>query len=91
MRGCCARRRVVRRIGPQAAAISRAMPVPTGLSRRGREELQLLVVGPCNRQVAQALFFSPRTVQRHVADVYPKIGVHRRAEATIHAVDHGPR
>ena len=38
-----------------------------------------------------ALCLSPRTVQRHVANVYLKIGAHCRADATAYALDHGLR
>jgi DNA-binding CsgD family transcriptional regulator len=37
--------------------------------------------GHSNRRIAAALYLSPRTVQRHVANVYLKIGAHNRAEA----------
>ena len=60
-----------------------------GLSRREAEVLGLLAAGLSNRQSAQALFISPRTVQRHVANIYLKIGAHCRAEATAHALRHG--
>ncbi len=61
------------------------------LSRREEEVLRLLADGQSNRRIAQALFLSPRTVQRHVANVYLKIGAHCRAEATAYALDHGLR
>ena len=51
--------------------------------------LLLLATGRSNRQVAQALCLSPRTVQRHVANAYLKIGAHCRAEATAYALRHG--
>ena len=60
-----------------------------GLSRREVEVLRLLAIGHSNRQIAQALSLSPRTVQRHVANVYRKIGAHCRAEATAHALRYG--
>jgi len=62
-----------------------------GLSRRESEVLALLALGHSNRDIAQALFLSPRTVQRHVANLYLKIGAHSRAEATAYAIDHGLR
>ena len=53
--------------------------------------LGLLAGGGSNRDIAKALFLSPRTVQRHVANLYLKIGVHSRAEATAYAIGHGLR
>ncbi len=62
---------------------------PDGLSRREAEVLGLLATGKSNHRIAQALFLSPRTVQRHVANAYLKIGAHNRAEATAYALSHG--
>ena len=61
------------------------------LSPREREVLRLLAAGQSNRRIAAVLCLSPRTVQRHVANVYLKIGAHCRAEATAYALDHGLR
>lgn len=63
--------------------------VPGGLSRREAEGLGLLAAGRSTGQIAQALCLSPRTVQRHVANLYLKIGAHSRAEATAYALRHG--
>ena len=63
---------------------------PVGdLSHRETEVLRLLAAGHSNRRIAAALFLSPRTVQRHVANVYLKLGAHCRAEATAYALRHG--
>ena len=62
---------------------------PAALSHREAEVLRLLATGMSDRQCAQVLFLSPRTVQRHVASIYLKLGTHCRAEATAHAVRHG--
>jgi DNA-binding NarL/FixJ family response regulator len=59
---------------------------PAGLSRREAEVLALLATGRSNRDIARVLFLSPRTVQRHVANLYPKIGAHTKAEATAYAL-----
>ena len=79
---------------PQAAPSPPLMPPSfpaTGLSRREVQVLALLAAGRSNRDIARALFLSPRTVQRHVANLYPKIGAHNRAEATAFAIHHGLR
>ncbi len=60
-----------------------------GLSRRETEVLRLLATGHSNRRIATDLCLSPRTVQRHVANVYLKVGAHCRAEATAYALRHG--
>lgn len=66
-------------------------PETAELTRREREVLWLLAFGQNNRQIARQLCLSPRTVQRHIANLYPKIGAHNRAEATAFALHNGLR
>lgn len=61
---------------------------PTGLSDRELEVLQLLARGLSNREIAAALFISPKTVGHHVAHIYTKIGVSTRVGATLFALQH---
>lgn len=61
---------------------------PNGLTPREVEVLELIAAGRSNRQMAEDLFLSVRTVERHVANIYRKIDVHNRAEATRYAVEH---
>jgi predicted ATPase/DNA-binding CsgD family transcriptional regulator len=60
-----------------------------GLSERELEVLRLLATGHTNRQVGEALFISPLTAARHIANIYTKLGVDSRAEATAFAHKHG--
>lgn len=62
---------------------------PAGLTEREAEVLGLLARGLSNKEIAALLYLSPRTVGRHVAKAYRKVGVHRRAEATVFALRHG--
>jgi len=59
------------------------------LTPREVEVLGLVAEGLTNPQVAQRLFLSPRTVQRHLNSVYHKIGVSSRTAATRFALEHG--
>lgn len=59
------------------------------LSAREREVLRLLAAGRTNREIAEALVLSPATVSRHVANLYAKLGVHRKAEAVAAAIAAG--
>ena len=52
------------------------------LSRRQLEVLQLIAEGKRTREIAQALVLSERTVERHIAGIYAKIGARNRSEAT---------
>jgi DNA-binding NarL/FixJ family response regulator len=43
---------------------------------------ELIAQGASNRNAATALFVSVRTVETHLATIYRKLGIHRRAELT---------
>ena len=77
--------------GPAAAAGTATAPAPaaTPLSRRELEVLRLLAAGESNRQIARRLGLSPHTVERHVANLYRKIGARGRADATAYALRSG--
>jgi predicted ATPase/DNA-binding CsgD family transcriptional regulator len=51
------------------------------LTRREREVLRLLALGHPDREIADALFISHRTVNTHVASILAKLGVSSRREA----------
>jgi HD-GYP domain-containing protein (c-di-GMP phosphodiesterase class II)/DNA-binding CsgD family transcriptional regulator len=75
-----------------AAAGRRAAPPPPGwpadLTDREVDVLRLIARGLSNRQVAERLFISPKTVGRHVENLYVKIGVSSRAAAAVFAMEH---
>jgi DNA-binding NarL/FixJ family response regulator len=52
-----------------------------GVSRREEEVLALLADGLTDRQIADRLGISPRTVETHVGSLLNKLGVRNRAEA----------
>jgi len=58
------------------------------LSRREQVVLGLLADGRANKDIASSLGISVHTAERHVANVFGKLGVHNRAEATAWAVRH---
>jgi DNA-binding CsgD family transcriptional regulator len=67
-----------------AAAAAAAAPTPAaqlGLTPREAEVLALVAAGRSNRQIAQALFISPKTVGVHVSNILAKLGVAGRGEA----------
>ena len=64
-------------------------PLPVGLSEREVEVLCLAVRGLSNRQIAEMLFVSPKTVGHHMENIYSKIGVSTRVGATLFALQHG--
>lgn len=62
---------------------------PRGLTDREVEVLQLIARGRTNREVGDQLYISPKTVGRHVENIYTKTGVTTRAGATIFAMENG--
>lgn len=62
---------------------------PDGLTTREVEVLRLLAGGCTNGEIANALFVSVRTVERHVANIYEKIDARGRANATAYALIRG--
>lgn len=60
---------------------------PLGLTRRQSEVLELLAEGLTNREIAQRLFISPRTVEKHVAALLTKLGVPDRRAAVSQALE----
>lgn len=62
---------------------------PSALSPREREVLRLLVDGHSSREIADALFISPRTASTHVSNILAKLGVTNRTAAVAHALRHG--
>jgi DNA-binding NarL/FixJ family response regulator len=74
---------VERRLGRRAAG----QLEHAGLSRREVEVLRLVSVGRTNREIAQALFLSPRTIDMHVRNILTKLDCRSRTEATRRAAE----
>ena len=73
---------------PSATTPGQRSEPPAGLTSREVEVLALVATGLTNAQVAERLFLSPRTVQRHLNSIYHKIGVGSRTAATRFALEH---
>lgn len=65
---------------------------PTGpedaLTEREREVLALVAKGYTNRQIADALSLSEKTARNHLSHILEKLGLSRRSEAAVYAVQH---
>lgn len=77
----CHRARQVHNAAEAAAALS--------LTPREVEVLRLLADGLLARTIATRLGLSPRTVHKHLSNVYTKLGVHDRLVAVSIAREHG--
>jgi pimeloyl-ACP methyl ester carboxylesterase/DNA-binding CsgD family transcriptional regulator len=77
--------------GTVAAPLQSRSPSPTGgaLTERETEVLGRLAAGLANKEIATALGISVPTVERHLANLYPKIGARGRVDATTYALRHG--
>jgi len=62
---------------------------PPRLTRRERELLALLTRGSSNAELAQTLWVTEQTVKFHLSNIYRKLGVANRAEASRYGEAHG--
>jgi HD-GYP domain-containing protein (c-di-GMP phosphodiesterase class II) len=62
---------------------------PAGLTAREVEVLKLLARGLTNKEIAERLFISPKTVANHVEHIYVKIEASNRAAASLFTMQHG--
>jgi DNA-binding NarL/FixJ family response regulator len=61
----------------------------SALTEREREVLALVAAGESNKEIAQALNVTVRTVEFHVSNVLGKLGLTSRVEAAVWAKEHG--
>ena len=59
------------------------------LTRREVEIVQLVAQGKSNREIADALFISPKTASAHVANIKEKLGAQTRLEVALRAREMG--
>jgi DNA-binding NarL/FixJ family response regulator len=72
-----------------AALLAPASPPRSGgLTGREVEVLRLVSAGKTNRMIAVELAISEKTVARHVANIFTKLGLSSRSAATAYAYAH---
>ncbi len=72
-----------------ATSQHRNVAFPSGLTGREAQVLRMVASGRTNSEVAGELVLSIRTVERHIGNIYSKIGARGRADATVFALTHG--
>jgi DNA-binding CsgD family transcriptional regulator len=76
------RKRLLGRVEPEGPLY------PDGLSGREVDVLRLIAAGKSNREIADEIVLSVRTVERHITNIYAKIGARGKADATVYALRH---
>jgi DNA-binding CsgD family transcriptional regulator len=79
---------------PDAQRIAAGLRAPAehrahGLSRRELQVLQLVAAGKSNKAIAAELRLSPRTIDRHVSNLFRKLAVTSRTAAATYAYQQG--
>ena len=82
-------------VGAEISAQEAALPPSpdgagdTRLTARELEVVRLITAGLSNRAIAERLVISEKTAGRHVSNIFCKLGVHNRAQATRVALERG--
>jgi HD-GYP domain-containing protein (c-di-GMP phosphodiesterase class II) len=76
-------------LGAAGHRVARRREGPFGLTAREVDVLRLLAVGLSNKEIAQRLVITPKTVGNHVEHIYEKTGARSRAAAGLFAMQHG--
>jgi HD-GYP domain-containing protein (c-di-GMP phosphodiesterase class II)/DNA-binding CsgD family transcriptional regulator len=76
-------------LGAAGHRVPRRREGPAGLTRREVEVLRLVARGLSNKEIADRLVISPKTVANHVEHIYAKIDASSRAAASLFAMQHG--
>jgi DNA-binding NarL/FixJ family response regulator len=86
--------RVFERLGAtldarRVAELRNHSSLPDGLTEREAQVLRLVATGKSNRGIATDLVLSQKTVERHLSNIFSKLGISSRTEATAYAFEHG--
>jgi DNA-binding NarL/FixJ family response regulator len=81
---------IYQQLGAQPSRAN-TVELPGGLTNREAEVLACIAAGASNRDVAKQLFISDKTVGRHLANIFVKLGVSSRTAAAAWAHENGVR
>ncbi|MBW3097030.1 LuxR C-terminal-related transcriptional regulator [Pseudohoeflea coraliihabitans] len=83
-------RRETRHVLDAAGETREAQKVwPDGITNREAEVLRQVSLGKANKEIARILGVSPKTVDNHLQNLYPKIGADSRTAAALYAMEMG--
>jgi NarL family two-component system response regulator LiaR len=81
---------VARKLMKQVAALpTRPAPTAGDLTEREIEVLRLVAQGMSNREIAETLVISEKTVKTHVSSLLSKLELEARTQLAIYAIKHG--
>ena len=72
--------RELRRLGHRVLRAAREHGARGPLTAREREIAELVAAGRTNREIAEQLVLSTRTIEAHLRNIYGKLGVRSRVE-----------
>lgn len=85
-----AAKKLMSTLAAQDSVGSTSASVPAGdLTDRERDVLSLIADGLSNRQIAERIFISEKTVKTHVSNILSKLHLADRTQAAIYALKHG--
>lgn len=70
----------------KASVEKKQTKISTDLTKRELQVLELLAEGLFNKEIAERLFISEKTVKNHVSNIFKKIGVADRTQAAVYAI-----
>lgn len=77
-------------VAREAPTVDRTAPeLENGLTDREQDVLQLIADGMNNREIAEKLVISEKTVKTHVSNILSKLNLDDRTQAAIYALRHG--
>ncbi len=62
---------------------------PMDLSERETDVIRLIATGLSNKEIADKLFLSEKTIKNHISRIFSKLNVTARTQAAIHAIKNG--
>ncbi|MBM6620905.1 DNA-binding response regulator [Micrococcaceae bacterium RIT802] len=79
---------------PEAKAVqdmvtSSVVTEPGGLTQREIQVLRAVATGSTNREIAEVLFLSEKTIARHLSNIFSKLDISSRSAATAYAYQQG--
>ena len=80
---------IAQKVMRQFSALPGAQSVIDGLTPRELEVLRLIAEGLPNREIAEQLVISEKTVKNHINNIFSKLHINDRSQAILYAIREG--